>query len=68
MHVCSTCVDQILYNVCPNCGGGFEKHPIRPQAKLDKHPPRKDQVFLPINMEKFQDLLRKNKHVVPGKR
>jgi len=28
---CSTCVDEILGNVCPNCGGGFVPRPIRPK-------------------------------------
>ena len=27
---CANCVDTILGNVCPNCGGGFEKRPVRP--------------------------------------
>ena len=27
---CSTCVDDVLENVCPNCGGGFASRPIRP--------------------------------------
>ena len=27
---CSACVDQILLNVCPNCGGGFVPRPVRP--------------------------------------
>ena len=27
---CATCVDEILANVCPNCGGGFVARPIRP--------------------------------------
>jgi hypothetical protein len=27
---CATCVDRILDNVCPNCGGGFAPRPIRP--------------------------------------
>jgi hypothetical protein len=27
---CATCVDTILGNVCPNCGGGFVARPIRP--------------------------------------
>jgi uncharacterized protein len=27
---CATCVDDVLSNVCPNCGGGFEMRPIRP--------------------------------------
>jgi hypothetical protein len=29
---CATCVDSILENVCPNCGGGFVPRPIRPSA------------------------------------
>ncbi len=29
---CSDCADSVLHNVCPNCGGGFEKRPIRPRA------------------------------------
>jgi uncharacterized protein len=27
---CAACVDGVLGNVCPNCGGGFEQRPIRP--------------------------------------
>ena len=27
---CANCVDQVLMNVCPNCGGGFTQRPIRP--------------------------------------
>jgi hypothetical protein len=27
---CAACVDAVLSNVCPNCGGGFEPRPIRP--------------------------------------
>lgn len=27
---CSDCVDNVLANVCPNCGGGFVARPIRP--------------------------------------
>jgi hypothetical protein len=27
---CATCVDRVLGNVCPNCGGGFAPRPIRP--------------------------------------
>jgi hypothetical protein len=27
---CATCVEQVLGNVCPNCGGGFAPRPIRP--------------------------------------
>jgi hypothetical protein len=27
---CADCVDSVLQNVCPNCGGGFAARPIRP--------------------------------------
>ena len=29
---CAACVDTILNNVCPNCGGGFGPRPIRPST------------------------------------
>jgi uncharacterized protein len=36
---CATCVDTLLDNVCPNCGGGFVPRPIRPANnwKGDNH-------------------------------
>ena len=27
---CADCVETLLHNVCPNCGGGFAPRPIRP--------------------------------------
>ena len=27
---CAPCVEDVLRNVCPNCGGGFVPRPIRP--------------------------------------
>ena len=27
---CAACVETVLENVCPNCGGGFAPRPIRP--------------------------------------
>jgi hypothetical protein len=33
---CAGCVDDVLNNVCPNCGGGFVPRPIRPlQARRE---------------------------------
>ena len=29
---CRTCVEQVISNVCPNCGGGFCPRPIRPKT------------------------------------
>jgi uncharacterized protein len=31
---CKSCVDSILSNVCPNCGGGFSTRPHRPSRNL----------------------------------
>jgi hypothetical protein len=30
---CSDCVEKILENVCPNCGGGLVARPIRPKTE-----------------------------------
>jgi hypothetical protein len=30
---CAACVDAMLSNVCPNCGGGFAPRPIRPATE-----------------------------------
>lgn len=27
---CATCVEGVLHDVCPNCGGGFTRRPVRP--------------------------------------
>lgn len=27
---CAACIDDVLNDVCPNCGGGFQPRPIRP--------------------------------------
>jgi hypothetical protein len=27
---CAACVEGVLGNVCPNCGGGFAPRPVRP--------------------------------------
>jgi uncharacterized protein len=26
----AACVDEVLHDVCPNCGGGFQARPLRP--------------------------------------
>src|SRR5205807_634423 len=30
---CADCVDNVLRNVCPNCGGGLVPRPIRPRQE-----------------------------------
>ncbi len=62
---CQDCVDTILHNVCPNCGGGFEKRPTRPKEYLSKYPPRKDKVLKPVVDNTY---LFKNKSISPRER
>src|SRR5437762_14336302 len=41
---CAACVEGVLGNVCPNCGGGFAPRPVRPSKDwkggnfLRRHP------------------------------
>nr|WP_294859619.1 DUF1272 domain-containing protein [uncultured Fluviicola sp.] len=46
---CSDCVSGILGNTCPNCGGGFEKRPVRPKHLLVKYPATTLVTFKPIH-------------------
>jgi len=46
---CSDCVENILNHVCPNCGGGFEKRPNRPDNLLEKYPVSTKRVFKPVS-------------------
>lgn len=51
---CKDCVDQIFKNVCPNCGGGLEKRPIRSKSLLSKYPVSSEVVYKPINDVEFK--------------
>ena len=48
---CKDCVDTILKEVCPNCGGQFEKRPIRPENLLEKYPVSNKIVHKPVDVE-----------------
>jgi hypothetical protein len=45
--------------VCPNCGGGFEKRPIRPEALLKKYPVSTMTVYKPVDIEKHLERINK---------
>lgn len=47
---CSDCVVK-LKAVCPNCGGGFEKRPIRPESLLEKYPVSETVVHKPVDFK-----------------
>lgn len=65
---CASCVEDVLKNVCPNCGGGFEKRPTRPSAQLTKYPMRSDKVHKPVQNDSFEKMLAKFKDIPPRKR
>ncbi len=62
---CSDCVTDVLQNVCPNCGCGFEKRPTIPKKQLIKHPPREDKVLKPVIENRY---LLDNVDINPRKR
>jgi uncharacterized protein len=65
---CRNCVENILFNVCPNCGGGLEKRPTRPKELLAKYPPKVEELLQPVEKEKFAMLLKKYHDIEPDKR
>ena len=54
---CAECVDKILGNVCPNCGGGFVPRPVRPSRNwkndnyLGKDPAGTTIKFQPVDVQ-----------------
>jgi len=54
---CTGCVETVLGNVCPNCGGGFEPRPVRPSRNwkdgnsLERHPASLVAINRPVNLQ-----------------
>jgi len=48
---CQDCVEHVLLQVCPNCGGNFEKRPIRPKSLLKKYSASQKIIYKPIDVE-----------------
>ncbi len=52
---CSQCVNDVLNNVCPNCGGGFTPRPLRPKlahragVSLEHQPASSDRIHSRYN-------------------
>ena len=65
---CADCVDNVLHNVCPNCGGGFENRPSRPKEKLLKSPAKTEEHFKPVDLKKFESLLTRYQDIKPHER
>ena len=56
---CCKCVETNLLNVCPNCGSGFERRPIRLKANRERHPADTIKTYQPVDEGTFKDLLDK---------
>lgn len=65
---CTDCVTNVLQNVCPNCGGGLEKRPTRPQKGLLKYPMKTEPLVKPIDFTKFEIVKKENININPRKR
>ena len=48
---CKDCVENVLAEVCPNCGGDFTRRPIRPENLLEKYPVSEKRIYKPVNVE-----------------
>ena len=65
---CADCVENILHNVCPNCGGGLYPRPVRPQAMLTTRPPSTERIVKPLDPVKHAALLAGYSDVPPERR
>jgi uncharacterized protein len=71
---CATCVEKVLENVCPNCGGGFAPRPIRPMRNwkddnyLGKDPPSTTVRHKPVSRELHAALAAPIKSIPPHRR
>jgi uncharacterized protein len=71
---CAECAETVLLNVCPNCGGGFERRPIRPAAEwrpgvsAAKHPPSSKRVRKDHDLAEVQAFSARIKDIPPAKR
>lgn len=71
---CRCCVNEILENVCPNCGGGFNPRPVRPKhdlkngSYLGNHPASTDIIHQAVNLAEHQEFAQKIKSIAPDKR
>jgi len=71
---CTQCVEDILHNVCPNCGGGFVPRPIRPKTEYRKgvsvtnQPPSTNRIFTSYSREELEVFCSSIKGITPEKR
>lgn len=68
---CANCVESVLLNVCPNCGGGFAVRPIRPTTTrvpgtgLLCHAASTKKVHKLLDVQKHHEFARELKDISP---
>ena len=71
---CATCVEEVLENVCPNCGGGFVPRPVRPASNwrnnnfLGADPASTKPVHQPVDPAAHRQFAAAIKAIPPQKR
>jgi hypothetical protein len=71
---CATCVETVLDDVCPNCGGGFVPRPVRPSRNwkddnfLGKDPASTRIRHRPVNREMHAAFAAPIKAIAPHRR
>jgi hypothetical protein len=71
---CVACVNDVLGNVCPNCGGGFCPRPVRPATNwkgddyLGKYPASTVVKYRPVDVEQHRQFALSIKTIAPEQR
>jgi uncharacterized protein len=71
---CAHCVETVLFNVCPNCGGGFAPRPIRPSnewrpgVSLGRHPASTERVHPNWMCDELASFVERVRHIAPDRR
>lgn len=71
---CKGCVDDVLSNVCPNCGGGFVPRPTRPtgnhrqNSNIASNPASTKRINTPYTRDEMVEFSQAIKNIPPTKR
>lgn len=71
---CADCVDNLLDNVCPNCGGGFCPRPSRPVNNwknnncIGNYPASTEKKVNTVDLDQHQNFAREIQQITPSKR
>ena len=71
---CADCVESVLHDVCPNCGGGFAPRPIRPATAwrpgvgLGNQPASTQRIHLKWPREQIAEFVERARNIKPARR